>query len=189
MRKPGRQRVTLAAVVALLFVVLCGVSFNFMNSVQNSLWENSVKNMLESTVRGADQLERGYLKELEMLRMLAEDLGGGESSNADRIRSKLEIFLSNTGNFSSLIFEDGTGYVDNGLAVVLTPEELKGLCPEKAVCCFLTGIAARSAELLPSSRLSDFRTGAGDTCSRAITSRPCTRNMLFPSTIIRGFPM
>ena len=56
------------------FVVLCGVSFNFMNSVQNSLWENSVKNMLESTVRGADQLERGYLKELEMLRMLAEDL-------------------------------------------------------------------------------------------------------------------
>ena len=94
MRKPGRQRVTLAAVVALLFVVLCGVSFNFMNSVQNSLWENSVKNMLESTVRGADQLERGYLKELEMLRMLAEDLGGGESSNADRIRSKhRQLFL------------------------------------------------------------------------------------------------
>lgn len=93
MRKPGRQRVTLAAVVALLFVVLCGVSFNFMNSVQNSLWENSVKNMLESTVRGADQLERGYLKELEMLRMLAEDLGGGESSNAGQNPFK-------TGDFS-----------------------------------------------------------------------------------------
>lgn len=164
MRKPGRQRVTLAAVVALLFVVLCGVSFNFMNSVQNSLWENSVKNMLESTVRGADQLERGYLKELEMLRMLAEDLGGGESSNADRIRSKLEIFLSNTGNFSSLIFEDGTGYVDNGLAVVLTPEELKRLrtLPGESGLLFPyrnRGTERRTFTIFTSVRFSDGRRG------------------------------
>ncbi len=124
MMKPKKQRVTVGISVVLLFAVLCGVSFNFMYSVQNSLWENSVKNIMESTARGASLLQRGYLKDLEMLRMLAEELGRGNSADAARIRAKLKTFLSDTGNLSALIFKDGTGYVDNGLSVTLTPEEL-----------------------------------------------------------------
>ena len=70
-------------------------------------------------------LQRGYVKDLEMLRMLASELEQGKSSDSGRIRSKLKTFLSDTGNLSALIFEDGTGDVDSGLAVTLTPQEME----------------------------------------------------------------
>ena len=60
-----------------------------------------------------------------LLRMLASELEQGKSSDSGRIRSKLKTFLSDTGNLSALIFEDGTGYVDSGLAVTLTPQEME----------------------------------------------------------------
>ena len=115
----------IGSAVALLFGVLCWISFDFMHSVQQSLWDNSVKNIMESTARGANVLQRGYIKDLEMLRMLANELEQGKSSDSGRIRSKLKRFLSDTGNLSALIFEDGTGYVDTGLAVTLTPQEME----------------------------------------------------------------
>ena len=120
-----RQNLFIGAVGALLFGVLCWISFDFMHSVQQSLWDNSVKNIMESTARGANVLQRGYVKDLEMLRMLASELEQGKSSDSGRIRSKLKTFLSDTGNLSALIFEDGTGYVDSGLAVTLTPQEME----------------------------------------------------------------
>lgn len=120
-----RQNLFIGSVGALLFGVLCWISFDFMHSVQQSLWDNSVKNIMESTARGANVLQRGYVKDLEMLRMLASELEQGKSSDSGRIRSKLKTFLSDTGNLSALIFEDGTGYVDSGLAVTLTPQEME----------------------------------------------------------------
>ena len=120
-----RQNLFIGSAVALLFGVLCWISFDFMHSVQQSLWDNSVKNIMESTARGANVLQRGYIKDLEMLRMLANELEQGKSSDSGRIRSKLKRFLSDTGNLSALIFEDGTGYVDTGLAVTLTPQEME----------------------------------------------------------------
>mgnify|MGYP000621065262 FL=1 len=72
-----------------------------MHSVQQSLWDNSVKNIMESTARGANVLQRGYIKDLEMLRMLANELEQGKSSDSGRIRSKLKRFLSDTGNLSA----------------------------------------------------------------------------------------
>ena len=119
-----RQNLFIGSAVALLFGVLCWISFDFMHSVQQSLWDNSVKNIMESTARGANVLQRGYIKDLEMLRMLANELEQGKSSDSGRIRSKLKRFLSDTGT-SALIFEDGTGYVDTGLAVTLTPQEME----------------------------------------------------------------
>lgn len=121
---PRKRNLFIGSAVALLFGVLCWISFDFMQSVQQSLWDNSVKNIMESTARGANVLQRGYTNNIEMLRMLASELERGESSDAERIRRKLKTFLSDTGNLSALIFEDGTGYVDNGLAVTLTPEEM-----------------------------------------------------------------
>ena len=123
MVKHKRQRVTVVTLIGLLFAALCWVSFNFMDSVQSSLWENSVKNILESTTRGASLLQRNYLKDLEMLRMLSLELGSGDSTDADRIRDRLKLFLSGAGTLSALVFEDGTGYLDNGLAVTLNSEE------------------------------------------------------------------
>lgn len=120
-----RQNLFIGSVGALLFGVLCWISFDFMHSVQQSLWDNSVKNIMESTARGANVLQRGYVKDLEMLRMLASELEQGKSSDSGRIRSKLKTFLSDTGNLSALIFEDGTGYVDSGLAVTLTHQEME----------------------------------------------------------------
>lgn len=124
MMTPRKQNLFIGSAVALLFGALCWISFDFMDSVQQSLWENSVKNIMESTARGANVLQRGYVKDLEMLRVLASELERGKSSDGERIREKLKTFLSDTGNLSALIFEDGTGYVDNGLAVTLTPEEM-----------------------------------------------------------------
>ena len=71
--------------------------------------------------------------------MLANELEQGKSSDSERIRSKLKTFLSDTGNLSALIFEDGTGYVDSGLAVTLTPQEMDTL----------KGLHARSGLLFP----------------------------------------
>ena len=89
-----RQNLFIGSVGALLFGVLCWISFDFMHSVQQSLWDNSVKNIMESTARGANVLQRGYVKDLEMLRMLASELEQGKSSDSGRIRSKLKTFLS-----------------------------------------------------------------------------------------------
>ena len=99
-----RQNLFIGSVGAVLFGVLCWISFDFMHSVQQSLWDNSVKNIMESTARGANVLQRGYVKDLEMLRMLASELEQGKSSDSGRIRSKLKTFLSDTGNLSALIF-------------------------------------------------------------------------------------
>ena len=60
-----RQNLFIGSAVALLFGVLCWISFDFMHSVQQSLWDNSVKNIMESTARGANVLQRGYIKDLE----------------------------------------------------------------------------------------------------------------------------
>ena len=49
-----RQNLFIGSVGALLFGVLCWISFDFMHSVQQSLWDNSVKNIMESTARGAN---------------------------------------------------------------------------------------------------------------------------------------
>lgn len=119
-----KQNFFIGSVVVLLFAALCWFSFDFMRSVQRSLWDNSVKNIMESTARGASVLQRGYVKDIEMLRMLANELEQEPSTNVERIRRKLKTFLSNTGSLSALIFENGTGYVDSGLAVTLSPEEL-----------------------------------------------------------------
>lgn len=111
------------AVLAVFLTALGGVLYNFLYSVQQSLWDNSIKNIMESTARGAHGLQNSYLKDLDMLRMLADELEQTSSEHEDRIRRKLKIFLSHTGSISSLIFEDGTGYIDSGIAVSVTPEE------------------------------------------------------------------
>ena len=72
-----KRNLMLSLAAGLLFVAMCGVSINFIREVEHLLWENSVKNILESTARGATLFQRGYLKELEMLNMLAYDLGNG----------------------------------------------------------------------------------------------------------------
>ena len=118
-----KRNLMLSLAAGLLFVAMCGVSINFIREVEHLLWENSVKNILESTARGATLFQRGYLKELEMLNMLAHDLGNGVSSNSDRIRDKLKTFLTRTNSVSVLVFEDGSGFLDSGQAVMLTPEE------------------------------------------------------------------
>lgn len=127
MMTPKKQNIFLGSIIILLFAALSWMSFDFMDSVQQSLWENSVRNIMESTVRGANTLQRNYVKNLEMLRMLADELGQADSGNVERIRSKLKRFLSNSGNISALIFEDGNGFVDSGLAVTLTPDEMETL--------------------------------------------------------------
>lgn len=186
-----RQNLFIGSAVALLFGVLCWISFDFMHSVQQSLWDNSVKNIMESTARGANVLQRGYIKDLEMLRMLANELEQGKSSDSGRIRSKLKRFLSDTGNLSALIFEDGTGYVDTGLAVTLTPQEMetfKGL-HESSGLLFPYRNRGTGGGHSPSIRWWISPTGARRTCSRAIMLRLCTPPMPCPSITIRGFPM
>ena len=118
-----KRNLMLSLAAGLLFVAMCGVSINFIREVEHLLWENSVKNILESTARGATLFQRGYLKELEMLNMLAYDLGNGVSSNSDRIRDKLKTFLTRANSVSVLVFEDGSDFLDSGQAVMLTPEE------------------------------------------------------------------
>ena len=53
-----RQNLFIGSVGALLFGALCWISFDFMHSVQQSLWDNSVNNIMESTARGANVLQR-----------------------------------------------------------------------------------------------------------------------------------
>ena len=74
MMTPKKQNIFLGSIIILLFAALSWMSFDFMDSVQQSLWENSVRNIMESTVRGANTLQRNYVKNLEMLRMLADEL-------------------------------------------------------------------------------------------------------------------
>ena len=123
MSSPKKSKFIFLAVLAVFLTALGGVLYNFLYSVQQSLWDNSIKNIMESTARGAHGLQNSYLKDLDMLRMLADELEQTSSEHEDRIRRKLKIFLSHTGSISSLIFEDGTGYIDSGIAVSVTPEE------------------------------------------------------------------
>lgn len=125
MMTPKKQNLLIGCIVILLFVALSWMSFDFMDSVQTSLWDNSVKNIMESTARGASALQRSYTKNLEMLRLLADELGQGNSSDKEKVLSRLKIlFASSTEGFSALVFADGTGYMGNGLPVTLAPEEV-----------------------------------------------------------------
>ena len=90
-----RQNLFIGSAVALLFGVLCWISFDFMHSVQQSLWDNSVKNIMESTARGANVLQRGYIKDLEMLRMLANELEQGKFIIVKSGTEVKKIFLKN----------------------------------------------------------------------------------------------
>ncbi len=125
MISPKKQNIFIAVALALLFTLFCAASLNFMSFVQQSLWDNAVKHVMESTARAANALQRNAVKDLELLRMLAQDLEQGMSSDEQRIIGKLQTHLSGTGSLAALIFKDGTGYTDTGLAVTLTPEERK----------------------------------------------------------------
>ena len=123
-----------------------------------------------------------------MLRMLADELGQTSSEHEDRIRRKLKIFLSHTGSISSLIFEDGTGYIDSGIAVSLTPEEKNFIRSLKESGVIEpTSIDQPGEELLYCIRRYIFRMDAGDICSRVTMWKTCTRNMLFLFIIILAF--
>ena len=140
MMTPRKQNLFIGSAVALLFGVLCWISFDFMESVQQSLWDNSVKNIMESTARGANVLQRGYIKDIEMLRMLANELEQGKVIRFGTHPQQIEDIPFRYGQPFRLIFEDGTGYVDSGLAVTLTPQEMdtsRG-CMRAAVCCSRT---------------------------------------------------
>ena len=56
-----RQNLFIGSVGALLFGVLGWISFDFMHSVQQSLWDNSVKNIMESTARAGAPSRRNVL--------------------------------------------------------------------------------------------------------------------------------
>ena len=128
MMTPKKQNLFIACITVLLLAALCWMSFDFMASVQRSLWDNSVKNIMESTARGASALQRSYIKNSEMLRMVANELGQGTSNDKANILKKLETLLAtSTGNFSAIVFENGSGYMNNGLAVALTHEEMRTL--------------------------------------------------------------
>ena len=75
MSSPKKSKFIFLAVLAVFLTALGGVLYNFLYSVQQSLWDNSIKNIMESTARGAHGLENSYLKDLDMLRMLADELG------------------------------------------------------------------------------------------------------------------
>ena len=144
-----RQNLFIGSAVALLFGVLCWISFDFMHSVQQSLWDNSVKNIMESTARGANVLQRGYVKDLEMLRMLASELEQGKSSDSGRIRSKLKTFLSDTGNLSALIFEDGPAMWTAGLPLRSRLRKWRPSkdCTRAVACCSHTATEDRAEDI------------------------------------------
>ena len=77
MISPKKQNIFIAVALALLFTLFCAASLNFMSFVQQSLWDNAVKHVMESTARAANALQRNAVKDLELLRMLSS----GSSAN------------------------------------------------------------------------------------------------------------
>lgn len=56
MSSPKKSKFIFLAVLAVFLTALGGVLYNFLYSVQQSLWDNSIKNIMESTARGAHGL-------------------------------------------------------------------------------------------------------------------------------------
>ncbi|MFQ8738088.1 MAG: hypothetical protein ACLSAH_20545 [Bilophila wadsworthia] len=126
-----------------------------------------------------------------MLRMLASELEQGKSSDSGRIRSKLKTFLSDTGNLSALIFEDGTGYVDSGLAVTLTPQEMetfKGL-HESSGLLFPHRNRGTGRRTFTIYTVVDFPDGRKAYLFKGYNVETLYAPMPCPSITIRGFPM
>ncbi len=79
----------IASSLLLIFVVL-----SFIRTVQESLWKNAARNLIETTEQGANALEGALNKDKEILRLAAHEIGALRLSDKKAICDKLQEFSS-----------------------------------------------------------------------------------------------
>ena len=85
------NRYVLAAILGSAALVLF-LALSFIQNVQKSLWRNAVRNLLETTVQGANGLGTALQKDMDVLAAFAQDLRGINADDPEQIHKKLVAF-------------------------------------------------------------------------------------------------
>lgn len=94
-----------AIIISTLLMVFFALSF--IRTVQEALWNNAVRNLIETTQQGANGLERALKRDKEILFTLAQEIDVFKSKGTETLCNKLQQF-SYSGYPIQFVTQDGT---------------------------------------------------------------------------------
>ena len=80
-----------AIIISTLLMVFFALSF--IRTVQEALWNNAVRNLIETTQQGANGLERALKRDKEILFTLAQEIDVFKSKGTETLCNKLQQFF------------------------------------------------------------------------------------------------
>lgn len=112
------------ALIAAIAILVGG--FYYMISVQHSLWDKSVTDILEVTTQGRHALDTYIEKDREMLHWLAVELSAVDSGNENAIQSRMKLSAGTDPSYICILLDSDILYtclLENGYH--LEPEQVE----------------------------------------------------------------
>ena len=95
MKKPFLNITENGAVLGAILIstlLMLFFALSFVRTVQEALWNNAVRNLIETTEQGANALERALKRDNEILVTLSREIDGFRSDETEAICDKLRRF-------------------------------------------------------------------------------------------------
>lgn len=113
----SRLLITLT-VILLLIVFAIGGSIVYMNSVQTTLWKNSVEQVIEVTTQGCGAFEVYIAKDIENIKKFARHLSEQDVNDpacASEINKIIEVFENDSdAQYNFVLLDSGVMYTNSG---------------------------------------------------------------------------
>lgn len=103
-----KRNLVLLVLLSVALILLGG--FYYISSVQNSLWDQAVTNILEVTAQGRHALDTYIEKDMEMLHWLATEMAALDSHRADEIQDRLTLTHGTDSSFLCVDLTAGKVY-------------------------------------------------------------------------------
>lgn len=98
--------------VSLSLIVILAGGIYYISSVQNSLWNKAVTDILEVTAQGRHALDTYIEKDMEMLHILTGELKEYHSYDTDELQNIMRLSGGNGASFVCVDLSSGVAYVD-----------------------------------------------------------------------------
>ncbi len=80
---------TVLGAILISALLMLFFALSFVRTVQEALWNNAVRNLIETTEQGANALERALKRDKEILVTLSREIDGFRSDETEAICDKL----------------------------------------------------------------------------------------------------
>ncbi|MDO4275811.1 MAG: response regulator [Eubacteriales bacterium] len=122
----SKQKINVFLLVLLSAAAILAGGFYYITSVQDSLWTETVTDILEVTAQGRHALDTYTEKELEMLHWLTEELSLADSRDENTIMDKMNLSGTSASDYICVNLDTGAVYDNqNESGQITDPDQLE----------------------------------------------------------------